>query len=361
VRVAITGVGGGVGQAVVHSLRLSSLPLHLLGLDASAWSVGLYQCDEARLVPRVDNPAYADAVLAAVAEHAIDALIPGTDTELPALSDLRERLAEKSCRTVISSPDFVRVARDKLACEKALCGTGIPFVQTLSAPEFARGCTEDSFPAILKPKGGSGSVGTRVLFSSDDLDPAWIVDGNIVQEYLIPAAWGVSRLTRADVVRGGRLRQDEELSVQGMVAPDGTVVGIFISVNELRDGVVMKVRPTDDPELRGLSARLFRILADMGHVGPCNVEGRITARGPVFYELNPRFTGVSAARAEMGFNECDAGLRLFAADEPAAAVAATLRPRTDLVSLRYITEYTVPRADLERVRKTSPATSPRSA
>jgi carbamoylphosphate synthase large subunit len=354
VRVAITGVGGGVGQAVVHSLRLSPLPLHLLGLDASPWSVGLYQCDEASLIPHVDDPAYGDALLAALAEHAIEALIPGTDTELPALSCLRDRLAAQGCRLVISSHDFVRIARDKLACNKALHGTGIPFVHTLSAPEFASTCTEDSFPAILKPKGGSGSVGTKVLFSADDLDPAWLVEGNIVQEYLIPAAWGISRVSRADVVRQGRLRQDEELSVQGMVAPDGTVVGIFISVNELRDGVVMKVRPTDDPELRALSTHLFQVLSDMGHVGPCNVEGRVTDRGAVFYELNPRFTGVSAARAEMGFNECDAGLRLFAADESPAAVAATLTCRTDLVSLRYITEHTLPRAALERVRHTTP-------
>lgn len=32
--VGITGVGGGVGQAVIRSLRASSLPLTLVGLDA---------------------------------------------------------------------------------------------------------------------------------------------------------------------------------------------------------------------------------------------------------------------------------------------------------------------------------------
>jgi carbamoyl-phosphate synthase large subunit len=358
VKVAVTGVGGGVGQAVIHSLRLSSLSPHLLGLDASLWSVGLYQCDEARLVPGADDPTYAEALVAILAEHAIDALIPGTDTELPTLSDLRGRLAAQGCRTVVSSPEFVRIARDKLVCSKALGVAGIPFAHTVSAPKFASACTEGSFPAILKPRGGSGSVGTKVLFSPEDLDPAWIVEANIVQEYLIPAAWGVSRLSRADVIHRGRLRQDEELSVQGMVAPDGTVVGLFISVNELHEGVVMQVRPTDDPALRALAEHLFEVLAAMGLVGPCNAEGRITDRGPVFYELNPRFTGVSAARAEMGFNECEAGLRLFVGDEPAAAVAATLVGRTDLVSLRYVTEHTVSRAALERVRRGAPSGTP---
>jgi hypothetical protein len=38
--VAVTAVGGGVGESVLRALRLSSLPLHIIGFDVNPWSTG---------------------------------------------------------------------------------------------------------------------------------------------------------------------------------------------------------------------------------------------------------------------------------------------------------------------------------
>ncbi|MBL4887008.1 MAG: NAD-dependent epimerase/dehydratase family protein [Flavobacteriaceae bacterium] len=39
--------------------------------------------------------------------------------------------------------------------------------------------------------------------------------------------------------------------------------------------------------------------------GPVNIQGRITDKGIVFFEMNMRFTGITGNRAQLGFNEVD--------------------------------------------------------
>jgi carbamoylphosphate synthase large subunit len=353
-RVAVTGVGGGVGQAVIQALRGSSLEVWLLGLDASPWSAGLYQCDGAAVVPPArDREAYAESLEALVGEHRIEALIPGTDPELLPLAMVRDRLARAGCRVIVSAPAAVRAARDKLASYQFLSSRGLPFARTMPAPEFAAHCSPDSFPAFLKPRGGSASVGARLLFSAADL-PAALTEAEVVQEYLLPCAWGIEELRPEEAMKQGRLRQEDEVSVQACVGPAGDLVSIFAGITEYRDGVVMRVAPTRDQDILATAERTFRALGDLGLAGPCNAQGRVTTRGPVFYEINPRFTGGSGARAALGFNECEAALRLFLLEEDGASVAARLRYSEEAVCFRYMTDEVAPRAAIEHLDREAP-------
>ena len=223
--VAVTGVGGGVGQSVIRALRLSTAPVRILGTDTDPWAVGLYQCDARELVPPVrEAEDYAAALRRAVERHEIQALIPGTDTELLAIAALAPELSDLGCTAIVS---------------------------------------------------------------------------------------------------------------------------IFASVNELRDGVPVKACPTLDSAILDFGRAVFEAFVQMGHTGPCNLQGRRTRDGIVLYELNPRFTGITAVRAAMGWNEVEAALRLFLRGEPAESVAARLSYDVDTVCLRYITEHFVERTAIE--------------
>jgi carbamoylphosphate synthase large subunit len=349
-KVAVTGVGGGVGQAVIRALRLSAGPIRIIGLDADPWAVGLYQCDAGAVIPPVsDLPAYTAAVARLVGESAVGALIPGTDTELHAVATMRQELAERGCTAIVSSPDFVRVARDKLLTYRTLSAAGIPFVRTVSASDFLASYRSAAFPVMIKPKDGSASVGARVLHDPADVERTGVDDEDVVQDYLLPTSWKIENVRRADVLKMGRLRQEDEVSVQAIVSPGGEIVSIFASVNELRDGVPIKVCPTHDAAIMNFSRSVFETFVRMGHVGPCNFQGRMTGGGIIIYEINPRFTGITAVRAALGWNEVEAALRLCVAGEPAAAVAAGLSYHTDTVCLRYITDQFVARAEIVRL------------
>jgi carbamoylphosphate synthase large subunit len=346
--VAITGVGGGIGQSVIRALRRSSVPTGLIGLDANAWSAGLYQCDAHVVIPPVaEGEAYVDALEGVIRDYDIDALIPGTDTELYAIARARERFADLGCRAISSTPDFVRMARNKLATCAAFISRGVAFARTITWREMVRSAESMSFPVIVKPKDGSGSTGVKVLFDTESMRYHQFSDEDVVQEYLVPKSWRVPEAHRFDVMKQGRLRQEDEVSVQGLVAADGSLVGIYASINELRDGVPMRISPTLDPEVLDSARKVFAVCADMGHIGPCNLQGRMTDNGLVLYEVNPRFTGITAVRAATGFNECEAALRLFVDRETPEAVARLLRCDSETVCVRYITEELVARSAVE--------------
>ncbi len=350
INVGVTGVGGGVGQSVIRALRLSAVPVRILGMDADPWAVGLYQCDSREVIPAVrESEPYDAAIIQAVERHHIRALIPGTDTELLALSTLQPRLSKMGCTTIVSSQEFIRIARDKLLSYTALRAAGIPFVETASARDFLASYKSAAYPVIVKPKDGSASVGAKVLHDPHDVERTDLGDDDIVQSYLVPTSWSIQNVRAADVLKQGRLRQEDEISVQAVVAPDGTIASIFASINELRDGVPTKACPTLDPDIIAFSRSVFEAFVRMGHRGPVNIQGRMTGNGIVLYEINPRFTGITVVRAALGWNEVEAALRLFVLGETADSVAPLLRYDGDTVCLRYITEHYVP---LRSVQKT---------
>lgn len=346
--VAVTGVGGGVGQSVIRALRLSAVPVRIVGMDADPWAVGLYQCDAREVIPLVgDLDAYAAALLQLVRSHQVKVLIPATDTELHAVASLRSELAELGCTAIVSSPDFVHIARDKLLSYQTLAAAGLPFVRTEAARDFLGSYASASYPVIVKPKGGSASIGARVLHGPRDVERDDLDDDDIVQHYLLPTSWNIETAKRADVMKMGRLRQEDEVSIQAVIAPNGEIVSVFASINELRDGVPTRVCPTLDPAILDFGRTVFESFVRMGHIGPCNFQGRMTDDGIVIYEINPRFTGITAVRAAMGWNEVEAALRLFVGAEPIHSVAPRLGYGTDTICLRYITEEFVRRADIE--------------
>jgi carbamoylphosphate synthase large subunit len=322
----------------------------LLGLDADAWAAALYLCDDQAVVPRVsEEDRYLDALEALIRKHRIDALIPGIDVELSALSRARDRFRSLGCCVIVSPPEVIRFARDKEITYRVLRDKRIPFARTQAIDDFQRSCTPASFPVIVKPRGGAGSVGVTVLHGSSDLERYQPGPDDIVQEYLIPAAWGLKHLTPADAMRGDRLRQDDEVRVQALIAPSGEVLPVSANINVQVRGPSMRIRPTNDPALLDFGQRAFPILAAMGAVGPCNLQGRITEAGLVLYEVNARFTGCAAIHAKMGHNECEAALRLFVLGESPASVASRLTNETGAVCLRYLTETVVPCATIEEL------------
>ena len=100
-----------------------------------------------------------------------------------------------------------------------------------------------------------------------------------------------------------------------------------------------------------IACKMASMLVSQGLVGPCNFQCKLTDHGPVFFEINPRFTGITAVRAAMGFNEVDAVLRRALLHEPIESVRNRLQVPGNLVCSRYITEMVIPRAELEELRK----------
>jgi nucleoside-diphosphate-sugar epimerase len=360
ITIGVTAVGGGVGQSALRALDHADLKVRTVGLDVQPLSLGLYWVHAAHLLPPVSKEAeYIERLVHICRDEGLALLIPGSDTELPALAAHRPRLLAQGCEVVVASPEVVHLCRDKYALYRFCAERGLPFVTTYTLAEAQSRAGEldlpgeIQFPVIVKPRGGSASVGARLIYDADDLRRLPPGEDHIVQAYLPPS--GVpARLAN------GRLDQRGEISVQFFVGPAGRILGTFASVNRLKDGVPVEILPDPDSPAIEAGLPLVRALVARGLVGPINLQGRLTPQGVLFFEANARFTGITRLRAMLGYREVEAAVWAFALgreDEAAACLAYT----PGYVGLRYVSDAVVPAervAQVEVAAAQGPAPAP---
>lgn len=340
IRLLISGVGGGVAQSVVRALRLSGLDIHIVGTDIDPRAVGFYALDAGYKTLRNDNAQYIDEILEICRQERVDVAIPGLDPEVVAFAAHQERFREIGVRPVVGSREAVRLCRDKRETAGFFTGKGLPFAPTMTLDEAAADPAKVRYPAFIKPVDGSASRGTSVVFSRQELLALKDRRGRILQEYLIPAAWNVEpeTLSATHIFRDGRLRQEDELGAVFAVSATGELIGTLLLAFELHDGVLASARPLFDPEVQRIAETMAGELVGIGMTGPFSFQGRITRDGPVFYEVNPRFTGGAAVSAGFGFNHARAVLEDLVLGLPADTIRSHLKIDYSLASGRYMTE-----------------------
>lgn len=296
ITVLVTGVGDTVGQALIKALRMSAVPCRILGTDRDELSAGLKWVDRDFLLPHCGK---ADAYLAGMrricAGENVRLIFPGSEKELELLA---KNAADLGAIVVGSSPDVLRVALDKWETCRFLEREGLNF------PRYAKlGATAEieqlveqcGFPLIAKPCRGTGARGLMTLGSWKQIEVARGLGVEmVVQEYLLP--------------------DEEEYSVEVYTLKDGTQAGsICYHRRHIVAGDTYKARILKNEVVE---AQARAVVAALGPAGPCNVQLRLTERGPVTFEINPRFSGGVSMRAHFGYNEPEMALRDLVLNEP---------------------------------------------
>ena len=65
-----------------------------------------------------------------------------------------------------------------------------------------------------------------------------------------------------------------------------------------------------------IDAYIRKLTLSLKPYGPVNFQLRLTERGPVVFEINPRFSGTTPIRALFGVNEVEAVIKNLSAAEP---------------------------------------------
>lgn len=324
--VLVTGTGGAAGLAVLRVLAAHGHTV--LSVDCDECAAGLYlvPADARFVVPRGDDPAFADALLALAIAHGASVVIPTVDEELEVLARARDRFEDAGISVMVAPAASLATCLDKWRLIRHLTDiVPVPFTTLLDAHFTVR---PEAFPVIVKPRRVRVGRGVVIVRSAGEL-AAQPHDGTmIVQEYL-PGA---------------------EYSVDVLVDRKGTAVAA-VPRDRLRvdSGVAIAARTVDDPEL----VRLGGLAATRtGIVGPANVQFRRDAAGtPRLLEINPRFPGSVAVTIAAGV------------DLPALALADALGvPLPDdpgayrqVAIVRYLEEVAVPIAEFGRVHSAPPA------
>jgi carbamoyl-phosphate synthase large subunit len=279
--IAVTGVGGGVGQSIIKSLYDTNY--EVIGLDGDNLATGLFATKEAHKIPYATNSEYISNLLEICEKTNSKLLFPGLDAELSILSQNVDKFAQINTKVIVSSLEVVNIADNKLLTYEFLKTNGFPAPYTLTLTDYLSNPSKLNFPFIIKPKeGGARSKNVYIIRYETDLAQLLALkklntDEYVAQEYI-----------------------DGDEYTCGSINFDGKCHGIIIMKRILRDGDTYKCFSVSNPEVEEVLHNVYSCLKPFG---ACNIQFRLRDGIPYIFEINARCSGTTASRTLAGFNE----------------------------------------------------------
>ncbi|WEK44390.1 MAG: ATP-grasp domain-containing protein [Candidatus Sphingomonas colombiensis] len=261
-RVGLSNAFRDAAQALGHKARIIAVDVK------PALSAACALADVAYAVPRASDPDYVSALVDLCDRERVQLVVPTIDHELLPLAMAVDLFGAVGARVHISSPDFVRMARDKEITAKRLDAAGIATPRTVTPLHTNVTHAAIDLPAIVKPRGGSSSIGLRVLRTRADLAGFELPADSIVQELL----------------------DGPEYTVNVFYDAEGNFRAAIPHLRlETRGGEMSKGRTERHAALTEIARQIGK--SAMGIRGAFCFQAILTTRGPVVFEINARFGG----------------------------------------------------------------------
>jgi carbamoyl-phosphate synthase large subunit len=274
--VAITAVGGAVGQGIIKALQ--NTEYSTVGINSEVLGAGLYATRKSYMGLYAKDPKYVDRLIEICKKEKCTALFPGLNVELTPLSNSIERFKRNDIIPVVSDPAIIKVCEDKFKTNRFLKRNNFPAPKTYRLGDYS---LELDFPVVLKPRrGGCRSIGVHEAHDKAEFEgiKATIDTNNyLVQE---------------------KIEGDEYTC--GTVTLDKRCIGVILMKRELRAGDTYKAFVTKDERL---SRFVKTVIETLKPFGACNVQLKLKDNVPYIFEINARCSGTTASRALAGFNE----------------------------------------------------------
>jgi carbamoyl-phosphate synthase large subunit len=260
-----------------------------LAVDASELAPALYAADRRELVPRVDDPAYVEALQALVEQHEVQLIVPLADIDHLVLALQRDGLG-----ALLLLPDAatIRICEDKHAAHCFFEERGIPTPPTWLPAELP---DDLDLPVLVKPRRGFAS---RHIYRARDRREL---------EFFLGYTDQVSMVQQ--VCKG------EEFSIDVFCDLDGRCLNsIPRTMIESKGGESIKGMTIRDPELIDHGRRVAEALRI---VGPANIQCFREPDGSLpITDVNPRFGGAFPLPTAAGSRYPELALALAAGERP---------------------------------------------
>ena len=324
-RVLVTGVGGPSGQSIMKSLE--RMEVELLVADLDPYAAGLYLVPEERrfLLPRGDDPGFADHLLDLVRRENVRVVVPTVDSELLPCAERLDAFAGAGAAVVVPSAATLRTCLDKWALHERCFGEVRVPASVVADAGFDPDAIE--LPVIVKPRTGSGSRGIRLVEDRATL-AAVERDGTQLVQELLPGP---------------------EFSLDVIARADGKVIGVVPRERlKVDSGIAITGRTVHDPVLIEYGRRVAELI---GLTTVANVQVKGARDGePALLEVNARFPGTMPLTVAAGI------------DMPALAVREALGetlpggplPFEEIAMVRLMGEHFMPFAEIERMQESAP-------
>ena len=319
-RLLLLSGGSLVGQNVFAALADRRDALHLSALNSVADEPALFDFDEVYLSGslRDDREAFAQRFAEILADADPHLVIPCRDDDVVFLAAYAESQPEMAAKFLCGACVPAEVMLDKESSWHFSSRHGLPYAPTIGTrgdpASIAGFAAAQGFPLVAKPRQGFASLGVFLVLDAAQLERIVERRDYVLQRYLGDAEPVVAHAQRiaADGMPLFHSFEAVKLSIQAFIASNGSLAGMFASRNTMRQGCSERVVRDEDPDLAELGARCAQAFSQAGWRGPLNIQCQRTPAGDLMiYEFNGRYTGATAARRLLGYDEVGIALEAF--------------------------------------------------
>jgi len=289
IRILVTGVGSLIGQGILKSIQHSKLDCNVTGTDYFPSAVGLYWVDNRYILPDLIKPEisesqWVEALVNIINKEDIDLILPGLDFEIPVLAKNKSIIENQTeALLLVSSEEVVKIGNDKWETVNFLKNNSFNYPNSSLPENMESFIRSNPFPLIVKPRFGHTSENVFLVKNKKDLDIAIKkCDKPIIQEFL---------------------RHSDREYTCGTTCIDNEVITLISLRRVLKNGNTQQAFCEQTEEI---DAYIKKLTLSLNPFGAINFQLRITSRGPVVFEINPRFSGTTPIRAIFGINEVEA-------------------------------------------------------
>ena len=273
--ILVTGCGGDIGTSVGRILKESYLTYNIIGADTTLDGAGKFIFDFVELLPRAGSSSYFSCLSKLISNHLIDLIIPLSEAEIRSFfqngyCDYFEKIP-----VIMPNSKLIEFSCDKFKTSLLLSQLNLPCPWTLLVNEEPL-----TLPCIIKNRGLTGKGGVESVNSDSIAHFRQTRPGDIWQEYL----------------------QGDEYTC-GLY---GTFTGEFRSIifkRKLSNGNSGFTVAGEVVENNDIHILLNCLAMSLELRGSCNIQLRLTPKGPMIFEINPRFSSTVMFRHKLGFKD----------------------------------------------------------
>lgn len=274
--ILVTGIGGDIGSGVGRILRQVEFVSSLIGSDIHTEHFGHRIFDKCLSLPPVSSPNYLAELQRVKDSFEIDAIIPTSEPELRFFTSLGQRGGVSTLPLVQANFQSRIIGFDKLLTAKFLSEIDVTSPWTvLASVELPK-----KFPCILKSRVGAGN---QAVYKISDLHQAErfqkLFPQFIWQEY-IPG-------------------ENKEYTCGVFGCASGEIRTIIFR-RRLASGVTSYAEVIEHQGIKSLCEDVAKGLNLRGSI---NIQLRLSDRGPMIFEINPRFSSTVVFRHKLGFTD----------------------------------------------------------
>lgn len=308
-RILITGVAGDIGFGAGKILRHYYVDSFLLGVDIDGNNPALAIFDMFKKIDCADSDTYEKNMIDLVKSKNINLIIPTSEAEISIFwkTGLVNFFEKNNIKVLILSNRIVKNSLDKFKTYEFLKNNELEYPDTYLANDFK---SQNKFPMIFKLRSGQGSKGLRIIYSHGDIKKSELNDTNIIQEYL----------------------PDDDQEYTCCVFSDGKICRTINIRRKLKGGFTHSGEVVESELIDSYIKKIAKLLKLQGSI---NLQLRVTNRGPVLFEINPRFSSTVVFRDKLGFRDLIWSIQFRFGDK----VEKYTKPRDGTKIYRGVAEY----------------------